>query len=940
MSCKHNTAPANNWGQRYFVMDILPTTSNSVKVLEQFDQPNNPTPALKNPTLQQKLLENKQISHSNQQEWIIGSGVSEAITQLNLNSISDQTEIAKLNNWSYYGGTPGWYVQSIDLLTGQFRRFGQFKPNSALTFPDSAKPLKYLTFPKGDGTEVILLLPDFETWSKIADRYGVPIEPSDIDESRLDLGFWKWVANNPQLPIEVTEGAKKAGCLIARGYISICLTGVWNGKEKQKLRAIPTLAPFLTNGRPIHLVFDADIVVKYQVQEALKYAGYLAQKQGCIVGVANWSLKEDNKGVDDLIVNHGIEAFEEVMDNLIPYKQWLKSLERQVSNQSIQAKTLDTKNLLEYVSNKYRDRLKLNELKQRIELDGVEYTLDRAYLTLAKHDSINAPKAKAADVFREVATENAFNPVQTYLEVVEKNANPISLDNLSSRYFGTSNKLYDVFLKRTLIAAVARTYQPGCKNDTALVLQGGQGIKKSTFLRVLGGDWFDDSMGDGRNKDDLIILNKCWIQEWGEIERVFGKRQAGELKAFITRQKDTFRQPYGMTALEHARKSIIVGSVNDSQFLVDPTGNRRYWVIPIAVKRINIKQLKQERDGIWAAAVKAYRHGEQWWLTDEEEKLSNANNQKFQIVDEWESAISNYLSSLTQVSITEILTSVFDYELGKIDRSSQMRVGNILTNMGWKKVGRKQHQGLRQIVWQPGIPQKLIQGMPEVCQAENVAHQGLDIPGIPDIPNSKVIFESNKNENQIAKNNLARLEGQGMTVCQSQSGQEIEPDTPADRPPKQAGIPWHNYEYNGNKQAKQQRANKVKERILNCQTHNDLIKLLSNDQASPVEIDWLRKNLLTKTEIEHLESVEATRQGNLFNESDLSAISTQPTLEKDWDEVISSIDDQMKRIGWTVEIAENYLQKTYGVKSRLHLKDGMLFEFLEYLSSQPTPGIM
>ena len=921
-------------------MNIKSATNSSVNVLEAKDQSNNQTSLVKNPTLQQKLLENKQISDSNQQEWIIGSGVSEAITKLNLNSISDQTEIAKLNNWSYYGGTPGWYVQSIDLLTGQFRRFGQFKPNSALTFPDNAKPLKYLTFPKGDGTEVILLLPDFETWSKIADRYGVPIEPEDIDESRLDLGFWLWVANNPQLPIEVTEGAKKAGCLIAYGYISICLTGVWNGKEKQKLRAIPTLAPFLTNGRPIHLVFDADIVVKYQVQEALKYAGYLAQKQGCIVGVANWSLKEDNKGVDDLIVNHGIEAFEEVMDNLIPYKQWLKSLERQVSNQTIQAKTLDTKNLLEYVSNKYRDRLKLNELKQRIELDGVEYTLDRAYLTLAKHDSINAPKAKAADVFREVAVENAFNPVKTYLEVVEKNASPISLDNLSSRYFGTSNKLYDVFLKRTLIAAVARTYEPGCKNDTALVLQGGQGIKKSTFLRVLGGDWFDDSMGDGRNKDDLIILNKCWIQEWGEIERVFGKRQAGELKAFITRQKDTFRQPYGMTALEHARKSIIVGSVNDSQFLVDPTGNRRYWVIPIAVPRINIKQLKQERDGIWAAAVKAYRHGEQWWLTDEEEKLSNANNQKFQIVDEWSSAISNYLSSLTQVSITEILTQVFDYELGKIDRSSQMRVGTILTNMGWKKVGQKQHQGLRQVVWQPTIPLPPPQGIAEVLQPENVTPQGLSIPTIPTTPNQTNTFEKNLPENKIPNYKLGDEVPQGIEVSPTQSRQEIQPSTPTTTPPKQDAIPWQNYPYNGNKQAKQQRANKVKERILNCQTHNDLIKLLSNDQASPVEIDWLRKNLLTKTEIEHLESVEATRQGNLFNESDCSAVSTQPTLEKNWSEVIREIDLEMKRIGWSVEIAQNYLQKTYGVKSRLHLKDAMVWEFLEYLCSQPTPGVV
>ncbi|MGK7937099.1 MAG: hypothetical protein AB4206_15105, partial [Xenococcaceae cyanobacterium] len=138
-------------------MNIKSATNSSVNVLEAKDQSHNPTPALKNPTPQQKLLENKQIFDTHQQEWIIGSGVSEAITQLNQFSISDQQEIASLINWNYYGGSAGWYVRSIDLLTGQFRRFGQFKPDIALTFPNNAKPLKYLTFPKGDGTEVILL---------------------------------------------------------------------------------------------------------------------------------------------------------------------------------------------------------------------------------------------------------------------------------------------------------------------------------------------------------------------------------------------------------------------------------------------------------------------------------------------------------------------------------------------------------------------------------------------------------------------------------------------------------------------------------------------------------------------------------------------------------------------------------------------------------------
>ena len=144
---------------------------------------------------------------------------------------------------------------------------------------------------------------------------------------------------------------------------------------------------------------------------------------------------------------------------------------------------------------KNRDRLRLNKLKQRIELDGVQFSIEFAYLYLAENDNIDCSKTKGIDIFNEIAEENAYHPVIQYLDTVAKEISPISLNNLSQGYFGTTDPLYDIFLKRTLLAAVARVYQPGCKHDTTLVLQGEQGVGKSTFFDVLGGDWFDDSMG-------------------------------------------------------------------------------------------------------------------------------------------------------------------------------------------------------------------------------------------------------------------------------------------------------------------------------------------------------------------------------------------------------------------------------------------------------------
>ena len=150
-------------------------------------------------------------------EWCDGSGVSMAIATLNLHTIEKPQEIAKLLNWKHYSGSGGWYVRSIDLHSGQYSSFGQFKPEQPLLFPpirgqaNQEKAQKYISFPKGEGVEVILLLPTMERWEAIADKYRVPITPEDIKEDRLDRGFWSWVADNPQLPLEVTEGAKKAG---------------------------------------------------------------------------------------------------------------------------------------------------------------------------------------------------------------------------------------------------------------------------------------------------------------------------------------------------------------------------------------------------------------------------------------------------------------------------------------------------------------------------------------------------------------------------------------------------------------------------------------------------------------------------------------------------------------------------------------------------------
>ncbi|GFE71858.1 DUF3854 domain-containing protein [Chroococcus sp. FPU101] len=273
---------------------------------------------LTNPTLIQTTLYAS--------EWTVGSAIAPCLTQKWLTEIKDFKGIASLLNWKSYNLTGGWYVRSVDPITGQYTNHGQFKPSVPLLL--DGKPQKYFSFPKGKGTEPIFAPMTLELWRAIATLNGIPIVPEDIDESREDLGFWLWVLKHPELPISITEGAKKASCLLSHSEVGISVSGVWNGQQKGKLH--PSLLPFITPGRLINLVFDSDVMVKSQVEAALIQFGRLCKQQKAQVAIVQWDM-ELGKGIDDLIVNHGEEKFKEIMGNAVSYREWLQSLEVQVT---------------------------------------------------------------------------------------------------------------------------------------------------------------------------------------------------------------------------------------------------------------------------------------------------------------------------------------------------------------------------------------------------------------------------------------------------------------------------------------------------------------------------------------------------------------------------------------------------------------------------------
>jgi predicted P-loop ATPase len=178
---------------------------------------------------------------------------------------------------------------------------------------------------------------------------------------------------------------------------------------------------------------------------------------------------------------------------------------------------------LDWIATNFGAGLKYNLMNKQVEQDGKPIEPDFIHFELLERGFDIGSKDFAIDAFYYLAKKNSYHPVVDYLnQCYEKHGDSAVhlLDAPSARYLGTTEPLYDVFLRKTLISAVARAFEPGCDVQTVLILQGKQDLGKSSFFRILGNKWFDDSLSDRvGDKDELLKLHSAWITEWGELDR-------------------------------------------------------------------------------------------------------------------------------------------------------------------------------------------------------------------------------------------------------------------------------------------------------------------------------------------------------------------------------------------------------------------------------------
>jgi putative DNA primase/helicase len=239
-----------------------------------------------------------------------------------------------------------------------------------------------------------------------------------------------------------------------------------------------------------------------------------------------------------------------------------------------------------------------------------------------------------------VADMNQYNPVTTWIESQ-------GWDGVSrlEKFYATVDTggqmpedLKKMLMRKWLVQAIGAAFSPdGIAAQGVLTFTGPQNIGKTTWFHKLAPEALDVILTghtlDVRSKDSCLIVLKYWIVELGEIDATFRKSDVALLKSFITQAIDNIRRPYAMTESTYARRTVFGATVNDEWFLADPTGNRRFWTIPVVKFNLELFGSELDMQQLWAEVLELWKSGERWNLSMEETGVLGEHNDGFTAVD-------------------------------------------------------------------------------------------------------------------------------------------------------------------------------------------------------------------------------------------------------------------------------------------------------------------
>jgi predicted P-loop ATPase len=313
----------------------------------------------------------------------------------------------------------------------------------------------------------------------------------------------------------------------------------------------------------------------------------------------------------------------------------------------------------------------------------------QAQIVLQAIEKVNAGEHVIGRAVQRAARENKFHPVRDILNSVKWNG-VSRLETSLITYFKAKDTNYTRGIgAKVWIAAVARIFNPGCKVDDMLILEGPQGTGKSTAVEVMAikPEWYTPRLSTFGSKDAMMEVTGVLIIEIAELDAI-SKAKSSAAKQFVSSASDRFRPPYGKHVTREKRQSILIGTINppiNGRYLPDKTGNRRYWPVrclegidPNLKERIDIGKLREDLEQLWAEAVVRYRAGEKWWIEpgSELEALALAEQADRTIRDKWVTSISKWFATTKKDSATvwEVIEGALELSKEQLEKTKQSQI--------------------------------------------------------------------------------------------------------------------------------------------------------------------------------------------------------------------------------------------------------------------------
>jgi predicted P-loop ATPase len=392
-------------------------------------------------------------------------------------------------------------------------------------------------------------------------------------------------------------------------------------------------------------------------------------------------------------LKHYVKAYQETKDDYNAILKGFYTMKKQdgmIKQLKSKKQTADGSTLVDRIGQLFEENnynLRYNEVRHNVELNNQPITdIDVKEIgMLGKHHGFS--KGDVYDTIYIIAKNNSYHPIKAYFNTLNHTESTKTIDMFLSCVKMQDSHIATNILKKWLVGIVARVFED--TQNIVLVLEGKQRIGKSTLAKWVcpNPNWFTDSEVDTSNKDSQLNIAHNLIWELGELEKITSKRDASELKAFISKQTIDVRAAYARHSIARKPLASFVATTNNDTFFTDITGNYRY--VPLYIKEIDFTYSKINKDDFWSELVSLYHSGFNYTLTPEEKDYQKEVNDKKLMRD----SITDYLVDILTPDKEAFTpnTVIFDTlkERGVNITSNDRRVRDAMKKLGYEQARKK-----------------------------------------------------------------------------------------------------------------------------------------------------------------------------------------------------------------------------------------------------------